>query len=77
MTPELPTRILRLFLLTWISFFFFFITMMPFVIERSSRQLIVPGLTGGLLAAALSSVVEWMRLRHRQRETAGGGRDAV
>ena len=69
MTPELPTRILRLFLLTWISFAFFYITMMPFVMERSSRELIVPGLLGGLVAAALSSVVEWMRLRHRQRAT--------
>lgn len=71
------TRILRLFLLTWISFAFFFITMMPFVMERSSRELIVPGLTGGLLAASLSSVVEWMRLRYRQREAAGEGRDSV
>ena len=69
MTPELPTPILRLFLLTWISFAFFYITMMPFVMERSSRELIVPGLQGGLVAAALSSVVEWMRLRHRQRAT--------
>ena len=70
------TRVLRVFVATWISFGFFFITMMPFVMERSSRDLIVPGLTGGLLAAALSSFVEWMRLRHRQQETPIG-RDAM
>lgn len=64
---SMAARLLRFFVATCLSFAFFFITMMPFVTDRSSRELVVPGLLGGLLAASLSSVFEWMRLRHKQR----------
>jgi hypothetical protein len=43
--------------------------MMPFVLERTMRDLIRPGIFAGFFVAIASSFFEWMRLRHKQRST--------
>ena len=63
-------RLLRLFGLTWFSFAFFYSTMMPFVLERPTRELLGPGVFAGFFVAVVSTALEWMRLRHKDRSSA-------
>jgi hypothetical protein len=58
-------RLIRVFLLTWFSFAFFYSTMMPFVLDLPTRELIRLALITGVIVALLSSLFEWMRLRHQ------------
>jgi hypothetical protein len=44
--------------------------MMPFVLGRTFQQLLRPAIVTGFVVAVLSSVFEWMRLRHKERSTA-------
>lgn len=69
--------ILRVFLLTWFSFAFFYSTMMPFLLDRSVRDLVRPALITGLFVALASSLVEYVRLRHKQRSSVANGAGAA
>lgn len=60
-------RLVRFFCLTWFSFAFFYCTMMPLVDDRTMRELLRPSLITGFFVAVVSSFVEWMRLRHKER----------
>jgi hypothetical protein len=64
---DMRPRLIRFFLLTWFSFAFFYSTTMPFLLERTVRDVIRPAIITGFFVALVSSIVEWMRLRHKER----------
>lgn len=60
-------RLLRLFGLTWFGFALFYSTTMTFVLDRPTRELIVPAAITGFFVASLTALLEWLRLRHKDR----------
>ena len=44
---------------------------MPFVLDRTVRDLVRPAVITGFFVALASSVFEWMRLRHKELRSSG------
>ena len=64
-------RIVKVFALTWFSFVFMFVSIEPYVLGKSPRELFVPALIGGFFVAVMTALGDVWRARRAERSSVG------